>query len=271
VVDSVLVWELVAEPDGVPVPVIEPDPVNEGVVESLLDGELVDVAPLDSELWGVPVSLLIPDRDAVLVLDAVPVRACDLVIEADLLGVSAGVGESLAEVVALLVDVGVGKSEVDDVGGKVDEADGDSVADADGDGVCVRVAAAEADCEVDTVAVGVFDGVGRKTRTTMLSTRNDELPADTPSPLTTDSCSTMDAAPSRRRAGSSAGAAGGGSTALRRTHPVRPNTPTSETETLYSTVVVTAPDADVATAATCALSLRKSREANWDSHDTSIS
>jgi hypothetical protein len=83
------------------------------------------------------------------------------------------------------------------------------------------------------------------------------LPAATPSPLTTDTCSTTDTA--------------GGSTAVRRTHPVRPKIPTSETDTLYSTVVVTSPDADVTTAATCAVSLRKSRETNWQSHATSIS
>jgi hypothetical protein len=37
---------------------------------------------------------------------------------------------------------------------------------------------------------------------------------------------------------------------------VRPKTPISETDTLYSTLVVTSPDAAVAIAATCALSLR---------------
>ena len=76
----------------------------------------------------------------------------------------------------------------------------------------------------------------------MLSTRNDELPAATPSPFTTDSCSTTDAA--------------GGSTAVRRVQLVRPKMPISETDTLYSTLVVTSPDAAVAIAATCALSLR---------------
>ena len=47
--------------------------------------------------------------------------------------------------------------------------------------------------------------------------------------------------------------------------------PTSATETLYSTLVVTSPRMPVAITATCALSLRKSRATNRQSHDTSIS
>ena len=55
--------------------------------------------------------------------------------------------------------------------------------------------------------------------------------------------------------------AAGGSTAERCTQPVRPKVPTAVTLTAYSTVVVVAPDASVATAATCAVSLRMSRAA----------
>jgi hypothetical protein len=47
--------------------------------------------------------------------------------------------------------------------------------------------------------------------------------------------------------------------------------PTSAIETLYSTLVLTSPAVSVSIAATCALSLRKSRAINRQSHETSIS
>ena len=75
----------------------------------------------------------------------------------------------------------------------------------------------------------------------MLSTRKDELPVAT-STLTTEKSSLTDAA--------------GGSTAERCTQPERPLAPTTATLTAYSTVVLVAPDALLATAATCAVSLR---------------
>jgi len=75
----------------------------------------------------------------------------------------------------------------------------------------------------------------------MLSTRKDELPVAT-STLTTENRSLTDAA--------------GGSTTERCTQPERPLAPTTATLTVYSTVVLAAPNASLATAATCAVSLR---------------
>ena len=111
--------------------------------------------------------------------------------------------------------------------------------------VLVEDGVADTDDEPDAVAL--CEGVGRTMVTTMLSTSSDELPVDMPPPLTTDSRSITDAA--------------GDNTADRRTQPEEPNVPTSATLTLYSTVVVTWPAASVATAVTCAESLRKSRDA----------
>jgi len=90
----------------------------------------------------------------------------------------------------------------------------------------------------------------------MLSTRKDELPVAA-STLTTAKIRSTDAA--------------GGSTAVRRTQPERPKAPTAATLTAYSSVTVVAPDGCVATAATCAVSSRKSRAMKKQSHDTSTS
>jgi len=267
------------EPDGVTVcePVIDAVAVDVAVEVCVADDVGVEVRVLVLERGAVSESVEVALAETVTLLVDVGVKEDEVVGKGETVEVAVALSEPERVTVTLALDVLVTDALLepvrDDVplGLAVALTVSDPVTDAVDDGVCVLAAVAVTDCEVDTVAVNVCDGVGCRMRTTMLSTRNDELPADTPSPLTTDSCSTTDAAPSRRRSRDSAGAVGGGSTALRRTHPVRPNTPTSETETLYSTVVVTAPDADVATAATCALSLRKSREANWDSHETSIS
>jgi len=114
-----------------------------------------------------------------------------------------------------------------------------------------------ADSDVDTVAEGVSDGVGASGRTAMLSTRSDESPPATPSPLTTENRNTTNLA--------------GGSTALPCSQPERPLKPTLATLMLNSTVVVTSPEAAVDTAATCATSLRKSRAMKKQSHATSTS
>ena len=114
------------------------------------------------------------------------------------------------------------------------------------------------DSDRDTVAEGVVDRVGASGRTAMLSTRNEELPPVKPPPLTTENCSTTDAA--------------GGSRELPRSQPERPKKPTSATLMLNSTVgAPTTPELDVGMATTCATSSRKSRATKKQSHATSIS
>ena len=173
----------------------------------MVDGVLVGIGVLGGDEVAVALSLAVPVCEPVPLALDVPVPDCD--------GVP----------VAVPVDV------IDGVGLRVAVAEAEGVADADD--------------EPDAVAL--CEGVGRMMATTRWSTSSDELPVDMPPPLTTDSCSTSDAA--------------GGSTTDRVTHPERPNVPTCDTLTLYRSVVISAPAASVATATTRAESLRKSRDA----------
>jgi hypothetical protein len=176
-------------------------------------------------------------------------------------GASAPPSKSLSEHLTTPGWVGRGVSDGVPVGAGV--LGGDSVAvrlslgvpDGEPVPLALGVPAPVADDEPDAVAL--CEGVGRTMATTRLSTSSDELPVDMPPALTTDSRSTTDAA--------------GGSVADRRTQPERPKVPTCATLTLYSTVVVAWPAASVATAATCAESLRKSRDTKKTSNETAIS